>query len=1012
MLHALEARLRRAGGDAHDGRAGGRRPATRLRAEAQLLRPRRGHRAVRRAPAAALRAPGGGRGPIYLRQGARLLRGRQHPHARPVQPRLQGELLQVHQRDAQRDRRGLERVPAGLAHRGQRPVRRRRLRARAGHRMDRDGRRRQHRGVAARGAAARRAARHRRPHAAGRQAQGPPRPRRFLLHDRGRRQGQARGGVGPRGRGRAALAARRDRAVARPRARGEDRSAARRARGRADAAHPHARGRPRRLRARGVRDRPAPRPRRDHSRRAGDAAAGRRRRGRRAGRRVLAAGRRPRAGRSDPASENQRGGPRALGLQNAGCGRHDGGLRPPAARPPGRLVPARGPSLPQTGAQAYRRLVALGVRVDRAGLVLHRHAARAGAGRRPLLHAGRRRRRCGPACDGEAHRRELRRLSDDQRPVAAGRPLSGRARPRRRSQGPRGPGSRRRRGGRGRARHVHARRHRLGGRGAAGARVARGVFSRRADRHGGLAALRRARDAGEQDLWPALRVAELDLPAAERRGPQGRATGLRHRRAQRFRPQESVMAGIDYLERIPNNVDLAGNRRLQRALEEWQPRFLEWWRDMGPEGYQARDVYLRTAISVDAQGWAQFGYLKMPDYRWGIFLGEPEPNRTIAFGDHKGEPAWQDVPGEYRGTLRRLIVTQGDTEPASVEQQRHLGRTCPSLYDLRNLFQINVEEGRHLWAMVYLLDAYFGRDGREESEALLQRHSGDRDKPRILGAFNEKTPDWLSYMMFTYFTDRDGKYQLASLAESGFDPLSRTCRFMLTEEAHHMFVGESGVGRIVQRTCEIMKQHPHDDPRRHGVIDLPAIQRYLNFHFSVSLDLFGSEISTNAANFYTLGLKGRFEETKKTDDHLLKEAAYRIITLQGDRLVETEQPALPTLNERLRDDYVADCQRGVDRWNRVIREHGLDLQLRLPHRGFHRAIGACAEVRVSPDGRLLSQADWDAHKREWLPTETDQVYVQNLMKPATEPGKFANWIAPPARGINGQPVDFEYVRLV
>ncbi len=467
------------------------------------------------------------------------------------------------------------------------------------------------------------------------------------------------------------------------------------------------------------------------------------------------------------------------------------------------------------------------------------------------------------------------------------------------------------------------------------------------------------------------------------------------------------MGSIDYQERIPNNVDLAGNRRLQRALEEWQPRFLEWWRDMGPEGYQARDVYLRTAISVDAQGWAQFGYLKMPDYRWGIFLAEPEPNRTIAFGDHKGEPAWQDVPGEYRGTLRRLIVTQGDTEPASVEQQRHLGRTCPSLYDLRNLFQVNVEEGRHLWAMVYLLQAYFGRDGREEAEALLERRSGDRDKPRILGAFNEKTPDWLSFFMFSFFTDRDGKYQLASLAESGFDPLSRTCRFMLTEEAHHMFVGESGVGRIVQRTCEIMKQHPHDDPRRHGVIDLPAIQRYLNFHFSVSLDLFGSEISTNAANFYTLGLKGRFEETKKTDDHLLKEAAYRIITLQGDRLVETEQPALPTLNERLRDDYVADCQRGVDRWNRVIREHGLDLQLRLPHRGFHRAIGACAEVRVSPDGRLLSQADWDAHKREWLPTEADQVYVQNLMKPVTEPGKFANWIAPPARGINGQPVDFE-----
>ena len=462
------------------------------------------------------------------------------------------------------------------------------------------------------------------------------------------------------------------------------------------------------------------------------------------------------------------------------------------------------------------------------------------------------------------------------------------------------------------------------------------------------------------------------------------------------------MAGIDYTE----------NRRLQRALEDWQPKFLDWWRDMGPHGYQAKETYLRTAVSVDAQGWAQFGYVRMPEYRWGIFLAEPEPGRRVSFGDHRGAPAWQEVPGEYRGVLRRLIVTQGDTEPASVEQQRHLGRTCPSLYDLRNLFQVNVEEGRHLWAMVYLLDAYFGRDGREESEALLQRRSGDRDKPRILGAFNEKTPDWLSYFMFTFFTDRDGKYQLAGLAESGFDPLSRTCRFMLTEEAHHMFVGETGVGRVVQRACELMRQHKTDDVRPRGGIDLRMLQRYLNFHYSVSLDLFGSEISTNAANFYTMGLKGRFEETKKDDDHQLKTATYTVTGLDGGRLVTREEPALPSLNERLRDDYIADCQRGVDRWNRVIKEHGIDFQLRLPHRAFQRAIGLFADVRVSPEGRVLSQAEWEAKKHEWLPTEEDQAWVQSLMRPETEPGKFASWIAPPPRGINGQPLDFEYVRLV
>ncbi len=471
---------------------------------------------------------------------------------------------------------------------------------------------------------------------------------------------------------------------------------------------------------------------------------------------------------------------------------------------------------------------------------------------------------------------------------------------------------------------------------------------------------------------------------------------------------------VDYQERIPNNVNLAQDRRLLRALEEWQPRFLHWWQDMGPTGYQAKEAYLRTAISVDSQGWAHFDYVKMPEYRWGIFLAEPEPGRLIHFGAHKGSPAWQDVPGEHRGTLRRLIVTQGDTEPASVEQQRHLGRTCPSLYDLRNIFQVNVEEGRHLWAMVYLLHAYFGRDGREEAEALLQRRSGDPDKPRILGAFNEKTPDWLSFYMFTYFTDRDGKYQLCALVESGFDPLARTCRFMLTEEAHHMFVGETGLGRVVQRTCELMREHKLDDPgdvRKLGGIDLPTLQRYLNFHYSVSLDLFGSEISTNAANFYTFGLKGRFDETKRDDDHLLHEATYPVTRLEGDRIVTREEPALTSLNERLRDDYIADCQRGVDRWNAIIKKHGIDFELRLPHRGFNRRIGVFADVRVSPDGRVISEAEWDAKKPAWLPTEKDAAYVESLMKPVVEPGKFANWIAPPPRGINGQPIHFQYVRL-
>ena len=469
---------------------------------------------------------------------------------------------------------------------------------------------------------------------------------------------------------------------------------------------------------------------------------------------------------------------------------------------------------------------------------------------------------------------------------------------------------------------------------------------------------------------------------------------------------------IDYSQLIPNNVDLSSDRRLQRALENWQPRFLDWWKDMGPDGTSAFDVYLRTAISTDSNGWANFGYVKMPEYRWGIFLADRDPNREIAFGDNKGKPAWQDVPGELRSTLRRLIVTQGDTEPASVEQQRLLGKTAPSLYDLRNLFQINVEEGRHLWAMVYLLHAYFGRDGREEAEAMLERHSGDPDKPRILGAFNEATPDWLSFFMFTYFTDRDGKYQLASLAESGFDPLARSCRFMLTEEAHHMFVGETGVGRILQRTCELMKEHKTDDVRSLGAIDLPTVQKYLNFHFSVSLDLFGQEASTNAANYYTQGVKGRFLETRVDDDHLLTNATYEIETVEDGRIVRMAVPALQALNERLRQDYIDDCAKGVLRWNKAIERAGINFELTLPHRAFDRQIGAFAGLRVSPEGKVLSEAEWNANKDRWLPTDEDRAYVTSLMGAAvTQPGQFAHWIAPPARGINNQPGDFEYVRF-
>ncbi len=473
-------------------------------------------------------------------------------------------------------------------------------------------------------------------------------------------------------------------------------------------------------------------------------------------------------------------------------------------------------------------------------------------------------------------------------------------------------------------------------------------------------------------------------------------------------------------ERIPNNVDLADDRRLQRALEKWQPKFIQWWKEMGPEGFNdIHEIYLRTAISADHTGWAHFDHVKMPEYRWGIFLSKRDDDRTIGFGDDMGQPIWQEVPGEFRVPLRRLIVTQGDTEPASVEQQRLLGATCPSLYDLRNLFQVNVEEGRHLWAMVYLLHSYFGRDGREEAEMLLERRSGDPDKPRILGAFNQPVKNWLDFYMFTMFTDRDGKYQLLALAESAFDPLSRTTRFMLTEEAHHMFVGETGVMRVVRRSAELTHQAKgdHDQVRALGGIDLPTVQKYLNLWFSLSSDLFGGEKSTNAANYFAAGLKGRAKEARY-DDHVCLEDAYTMEWGEGvaddgtpERMVKEEVPLRNAMNEVLRDEYVEDCDRGVQRWNKALREAGMDFALALPHRRFHRHIGLHSGHHYDPEGNLLTSGQWEARKDAWLPSAEDEAFVASLMtKPVYEPGKIASWVAPPTKGIHGQPFEFEYVR--
>jgi benzoyl-CoA 2,3-dioxygenase component B len=311
--------------------------------------------------------------------------------------------------------------------------------------------------------------------------------------------------------------------------------------------------------------------------------------------------------------------------------------------------------------------------------------------------------------------------------------------------------------------------------------------------------------------------------------------------------------------------------------------------------------------------------------------------------------------------------------------------------------------------MVYLLLTYFGRDGREEAEELLARHSGDVDKPRILATFNEPIGDWLSFFMFTYFSDRVGKFQLKSLAESGFDPLARTCRFMLTEEAHHMFVGETGIGRVVKRTLEVMKELGTDDPqavRAQGAIDLSTIQRYLNFWFTSSLDLYGSEISSNAASYFANGIKGRPDEPQY-QDHVCAESTYSLETAQGEESVNLRN----AMNEVTRNAYIKDCEIGVKRWNMQIQRAGLGSPLALPKSRFHRSIGVWANLPANPEGQAISREEYERGLLDWLPTESDRSFVRSVMQRVTEPGKMAGWIAPPERGINSLPVDYEYVRL-
>lgn len=227
-----------------------------------------------------------------------------------------------------------------------------------------------------------------------------------------------------------------------------------------------------------------------------------------------------------------------------------------------------------------------------------------------------------------------------------------------------------------------------------------------------------------------------------------------------------------------------------------------------------------------------------------------------------------------------------------------------------------------------------------------------------------------------------------------------------------MFVGTTGVQRILERTAELMKKHDTADVHPHGGIPLEVIQKYLNFQFSVSMDLFGSEQSTNAGNYFTSGLKGRWMETRRKDDHVLLDATRELRYVEDGQIRTKTVPMLSALNLDLRDEYVADCANGVRRWNQALEDAGLSERLYLPHEGFNRKVGVYAGHHVTPQGEVVDEASWEARAAaEWLPTQEDREKVASLMIPEYEYGKFAGWIAPPKAGINDQPVEFDYVHL-
>jgi len=341
-------------------------------------------------------------------------------------------------------------------------------------------------------------------------------------------------------------------------------------------------------------------------------------------------------------------------------------------------------------------------------------------------------------------------------------------------------------------------------------------------------------------------------------------------------------------------------------------------------------------------GWQKDIGLDAPEfkeYKFEAKYGEVPPE--IEFGDYKGRLRWKTVmhiPDQrIRDAVQNLVVYQGDTEFASVEQQRRLFETAPSRYDYLSLVRVMTEEMRHGWQMSHVLVKDFGRSGRIEAQKLLERRAFQDD--RLLGAFNEPVRNWLDFFTYTQFVDRDGKFQLTMLSHSSFLPLAQSMPPMLKEENFHLGTGNNGLMRVVKA----------------GRIPIPIIQRYFNKWLPRSYDLFGTDHSSSAHWAYVWGLKGRYDERTAGSE------------VDKDRL-----------NDLARQLYFQEVQKLTDSLNRHIPQDQTKLQV--PNLKFNRHIGEYSGKYYDLSGNPMSAEEFERYLPAVMPAAEDDKVLESICK--------------------------------